>query len=343
MTKLTEKEVVEQITKFDVDFLKEYGPHIDDVKTIEKFQEDKIDAEAKYNKADENVSSLMKECLIDERSYLVGHRGGYDGDDFYENDLFIAGVYVDGGIPVEFKDSKKVELAKKFVEEYKKNYEKNKSRLNELANGPELLEYNNLVDELNNLQSQKGFFAKIKNKGRIAVINNKLEELKKYADEYNYLKNYVEKRKDAHKVVENLPKLITAIQERDQLKKKTYEYGTSSKLYGKYQKVQKRIKEREKNAEEFKLVEYYREHEAEYKDDRKTLLMIYAENTDKEFQDNFKDMLKAYDQAAKIAKAEGKDFKALKDSEKYDYFEAGQKVVKTQKQMGTYKDGEGKQ
>ena len=102
----------------------------------------------------------------------------------------------------------------------------------------------------------------------------------------------------------------------------------------KQDKVDAARKIRIANAKDFELISLYKENEEAFKDERKTLIMIFDENVDKDFKDKFQDLSKAYDQSKKIAEKEGKDFNAMAPEEKFEYFEAAINVVEKNKQYG---------
>ncbi len=350
MAKLTERDVFEALRNLDTSFLDDYKPYNDDYATTIKFHEGKRTSESNYFNAAGKVQKAIDKCLIREKSNFVRHDGDLEGDNLYNYDLYIAGVNVSHITDIEYYEyplKKKIEYAQEFVKEFKQNYEKNKKRLEELTASPEIAEYNNLINVLDKIDN-KGFFGRLTEESKIRQIRKRLEELKKYVDDYNNLKKYVKDYKDGDVVVENLPKLIEAIRERDAMYDVYRIYHNEnrfndSKEYLDYQNAKKQVSKRESNAKDFKIVKFYREHEAEFANTSKTLIMIYQEILGERYLENFKDMLVAYNQAGVIAKKEGKDFNALQESEQFGYFEAAQKVVEANNKFNAHKEGGGKE
>ncbi len=349
MAKLTEKEVVEQINSEDISLLDNYAPHIADKESLVKFEKDKEVAEKRRREKEDELDKFFEGIGVEDR-VTGSHDEGYgrDRDTYYDVVLCIGGCTIDKKLDSwssHFSIDEKVEALNEFLKEYNEK----QNRFNHLVAGKELEEYNNLIDELNEIKN-KGFFGKLAASGRVRQINKRLAELKKYADEYNELNFDLKVKKNAYDKVSGIENEMN--EKFEELKKleeleKSFRYGYNywdrGERYKEKDETEERIKNREKNVKNFKLVKFYREHEAEFANTRKTLLMIYAENTNQEFQENFKDMLKAYDQAAKIAKEEGKDFATLKEVEQFEYFEAAQKVIEANKKFDAHKQGGGKE
>ena len=217
MAKLTERDVFEALRNLDTSFFFFFKPYNDDYAKTIKFHEDKRTSESNYFNAAGKVQKAIDKCLIREKSNFVRNDGDLEGDNLYNYDLYIAGVNVSHITDIEYYEyplKKKIEYAQEFVKEFKQNYEKNKKRLEELTASPEIAEYNKLINVLDKIDN-KGFFGRLTEESKIRQIRKRLEELKKYVDDYNNLKKYVKDYKDGDVVVENLPKLIEAIRERD--------------------------------------------------------------------------------------------------------------------------------
>ncbi len=384
MAKLTEKEVVEQIINADINFFdeleeeKEYKELQEIYKEEEKLAE-KAEKEAKpFEEIQEQMKNDFRK-IIAENYFIDTHETwngeyGPDASWDYSDNLYINGHLLiedtmlhdhwDRGDVLSIPASqfeKIIDASLKLKEELDKHV----IRYNELLEQPEVVEYNNLQNQIDELSKQKGLGAKLK----LAQLNSKKKKMlknpavKEFDDIikvfdvnlYNKLEEVIpvlqEKNEKYRKAKEDEEKVWSDLKSKFKFsedEKYSLWYWEEDRINNKLRELDKKIKgikiPREKATKLLILAQFYREHEAEYKDDRKTLLMIYAENMDKELKEDFKTALSAYDKAINIAKTEGKaDFKKLTILEQLDYFEAGKKVIKAEKEFGKLNNGDGKQ
>ena len=363
MAKLTEKEVIEQITNTDISFLKNDKNYVSDKEYVDTFYDKKEKAMHEeitfylatrdyYEKAGITRNEIETKELIGYDSYGPVDIPVYaDNWDFYIGAISLGLIEYNKGKGREVKFLDLLTRAEEKKEELLEEHAQMIQEYEALVNDPELTEYNDKIDQMAKLKEAKGFFAKMSANRKMKKLDKRLKELQPKAERFNVVSKAYEANETVEKFFEELPKHIkeykTLLDKYEKAKKEyaTYEddyYNTGAK-YEKYVKTKKRIKEVEKAAVDFKLAKLYRENEADFKDTRKTLLMIYAENTDGKFKDGFQDMLKSYDQASKIAKTEGNDFNALKEFDQLKYFQAGQKVVEVENKFENTQNGKGKE
>ena len=348
MEKLTKEQVVEKMNSLDVSFLNNYGPYVKKVEATEKYEQDKNTAKEEINSIANELRKFLEDNKVkfkSERGYRATGRDDYDI--YYNYTCTINGkVFYErtGGNHIEYNDDVFVaECARAFFKDYKeKQY-----RFDCLSSTKEIVDYKYLSTELKELKS-KNFFGRLASYGRMRKINKRLAEVKTMSDKYNKLGVELKQNEKTYnlisKIVEKSSELAQKIEDKVHDYKEEYEreYSNALTLKTKNEQVKQSIIDMQNKAKKFLLTEFYRKHEAEFKDSREPLISIYAKNSDLVVKKEFKDMLMAYDHALVISKNEGKDFDSLKPEEKFDYFETAQKVIETAKDYGTFQSKDNK-
>ena len=354
--KYTEKEVVEFIKNVDIDFLNAYVPYFTNLHIVNSFEKKKQELEEKIQETENKIDELFKEKkikLVYEFSHSQGT--GYERENIYAEYLFLGTDKLYLGESSFNGSNWKKEFKVRRLVDFLQNYQKDQAEFNNYGDKEEVEKYiliTKAIKELEEDKEGKNFLVKLSINKKIKSLIKEREKLEKVnsfkidAEKYIKIDKDLKDKKEAYeKVSLILPEILSEFEiynkKLNRLKNELSKYKNhilsdeNKESFAKYQEycqskyLTEKIKE---DAKDFKLTKFYVEHEKDFAENEKTLADIYVENIKNEgFFDYFERNLKQYNRAKIIAKNKGKNFKEICDTEKFEYFEEAEDLVKERK------------